>query len=398
MQLEESMYKSFRDSKTGRKVIQLTSGRRFCYPLYYYIPTITKDLRYLVYHSAAEGQVQLYCLDLKTGKERQLTSAGDPEAWWKPWCTDPGSGVLDHRSVLDTENNLVIFIENNTVYSIDLNGGNRKKLFEMPSDRMFIGQNCITPDGKYYIFIHADRKRYESLFDENKVYRWNLRGTCAGTSLCRYEFSTGKISTIVNINSPIHHVIPYNNKYLVFCHPADEDGMLWTDIHGGWYSHLRTLDDRGGAVCHYLCTKRGIMYEVQQKNSTNVASAGIYNPFNNRKFEIEMPEDFGYTHTGLDPQGDVWFFEEQKFDYSNAHHCLYWLEEYCGSGENKWVKLLGDMDTFGGGQKSHFHPVLLRDRNWILMTGGDKETGTNHIFLVDARDLTKTRSIESVGL
>ena len=38
--------------ETGRLVVQLTSGDAQCYPLYYFVPTITRDGRFLVYHKA----------------------------------------------------------------------------------------------------------------------------------------------------------------------------------------------------------------------------------------------------------------------------------------------------------------------------------------------------------
>lgn len=60
---------------TGRRAVQLTSGEGFTYPLYFFIPTITRDSRYLIYHRAAGGEVQLHRLDLASGESRQLTRA-----------------------------------------------------------------------------------------------------------------------------------------------------------------------------------------------------------------------------------------------------------------------------------------------------------------------------------
>jgi hypothetical protein len=85
------LYNGFRtqtDPATGRKLIQLTNGDAFCYPLYYFIPSITDDGRYLVYHRC-EGDgsgVQLWSLELGTGVHKQLTHAENPaeETQWKP--------------------------------------------------------------------------------------------------------------------------------------------------------------------------------------------------------------------------------------------------------------------------------------------------------------------------
>jgi Tol biopolymer transport system component len=88
--------------ETGRKTIQLTKGDATCYPLYYFIPTFSDDGRYLVYHRAEKGDVQIHALDLASGDSIQLTHAKSTKSRWIPWCVDSGTGVLDHRSVLDT--------------------------------------------------------------------------------------------------------------------------------------------------------------------------------------------------------------------------------------------------------------------------------------------------------
>lgn len=114
---------------TGRRVLQLTTGPGFCYPLYYYVPSVTRDDRYVVYHRAAEGEVQLHRVDLATGEwfyenhgpdvhELQLLERHDPtgsDTWldltgnW-PTYGDPDSQkahfhpqvVLDRKWILMT--------------------------------------------------------------------------------------------------------------------------------------------------------------------------------------------------------------------------------------------------------------------------------------------------------
>jgi hypothetical protein len=53
----------------------------------------------------------------------------------------------------------------------------------------------------------------------------------------------------------------------------------------------------------------------------------------------------------------------------------------------------GTVTCFGGGQKAHFHPQLTPDRKWILFTGGDPRTKTNHVFLLDVSDVADTLGI-----
>ena len=77
---------------TGRRVVQLTEGEGWTYPLYFFIPSFTRDDRYLVYHRAERGELQLHRLELATGESRQLTFAHCTDTQWRPWCVDSGRG------------------------------------------------------------------------------------------------------------------------------------------------------------------------------------------------------------------------------------------------------------------------------------------------------------------
>ena len=52
----------FTDPETGRTIRQLTHGPANNYPLYYFIPSITADNRFLILHSERTGWVQLFRL------------------------------------------------------------------------------------------------------------------------------------------------------------------------------------------------------------------------------------------------------------------------------------------------------------------------------------------------
>jgi len=67
-------------------------------------------------------------------------------------------------------------------------------------------------------------------------------------------------------------------------------------------------------------------------------------------------------------------------------------------GADEWRTLFEDWPTYGDpeAQKAHFHPQLVLYGEWILMTGGDPETQTNQVYLVDASDLPVTAGIPDV--
>ena len=382
--------------QTGRTVVQLTEGEAFCYPLYYFIPSSTGDGRRLVYHRSDGEQVQLYVLDLATGEHRQLTHAQCPDTRWVPWCSEAGRGVLDHRSVLNVVRDEVIYFDGQDARCIGVDGGNDRLLFSLPPDRLAIGQNCVSRDGGWLIYIHHDRDLYWQIYPDGGRGKRN-RCLSRGTALDAFCFDTGEHRSLIRINSPIHHVVPYGADQLVFCHPAAENGMLVTDLRGGWYTNIRTQDTEGGTACHYVCTDKGVAYEVG--GHAGGTRAGLIDPTTRQRVEFALP-DFGYTHTGCDPRGQLWFFENedpppwQEPDPAHRTHDLWFLEQHGTDGGDRWQRLMGNWPSFGRGQKAHFHPQLSPDRRWILFTAGDPRTRTNHIHLLDVADLAPTRGIE----
>ncbi len=386
-----NIWKGFKRSsapESGRNVIQLTDGKETCYPLYYFISTITADGRFLVYHRAKADEVQIHVLDLVSGESRRLTHASAPKTQWIPWCVESGKGVLDHRSVLDTKANCLIYFDDNKVRRVNLDGTDDQILFSMADDRIAIGQNCMTGNGEWFVYIHHDREQFAKMVE---LGCWKHRYLSKGTTLAAFNMRTGEHRALINMNSPIHHVLPCEEEGLIFCHPATENGMLLTDIRGGWYTHMRTQDEFGGCVCHYVPTRRGIAYEVLGRKNGEVLS-GLYNPKTHQRYEFSLPTEFGYTHTGRDPEGLLWFYENEV----KGMHDLRFLARHSCAEEDQWIRLTGNWPTYGGGQKSHFHPQLTPDRKWILMTGGDAATETNHLFLLDIADLNNTYGIPEV--
>ncbi|MFV1968788.1 MAG: TolB family protein, partial [Pirellulaceae bacterium] len=362
--------------ETGRHVIQLTSGDGFTYPLYFYVPSITHDGKYLVYHRAAHGEVQLFRLNLATGESRQLTHATCPDTQWRPWCVPSGRGVLDHRSVLNVARDLVIYFDGNEVRAVHLETLEDRQLFVIPEDREPYGQNDTTPDGQWFVYIHTPRG---SIWGE----------PCEGAAVVAYHFDTLEQRTLGTIDSAIFHVTAYDNEHFIVTPPADHAGMLITDFTSGKIAPLRDGDPGArGYLIHCQVTSRGIAYEVPE-----VRVSGLYDPFTHRRFEFPLHQALKYVHTGRDPEGRLWFYENSSAWDSFETHDMWAIQRLDPAKGDSWLRLTGTWPTFGGGQKAHFHPQLTPDRRWILFTGGDPRTRTNHIFLLDISDLEETQGI-----
>jgi hypothetical protein len=384
-------FREFLAPQSGRRIIQLTKGDAFNYPLYYYIPSFTRDGRYLIHHRADAQGVQIWRLELATGQQAQLSHGTGADTRWFPWCVDKGPGVLDHRSVLNVPGNSVVYFDGADAIEVDVESLERRLLFRLPTDRVATGQNCVSADGEWFVYIHHDKATSEKM---RGLPYWEARVLSKGTALCAHHLATGEHRDLLFINSPIHHVLPSGSEGLVFCHPNTENGMLWTTLQGGFYTHLRTQDAAGRSVCHHLSTARGVMYEVSDSRGKGTL-AGVYDPDTHWCYELPLPPEFGYTHTGWDPEGALWIFENEssRNGKESSTHELWFLREHVSGGMDEWVKLIGDWTNFGGGQSAHCHPQVTPDRNWLLFTGGDQETRSNQLHLLDISDLRPTEGI-----
>jgi len=365
----------FREPLSGRRVVQLTAGEACCYPLYYFIPTLTANGRYLIYHRAAQGDLQLFRLDLATGQSQQLTQATGPDTQWRPWCVDSGRGVRDHRSVLNVARSEVVYFDHNTARLVGVDGRGDRELFTLPADREPYGQNCVTPDGRWLVYIDTPRGA-----------QWGQ--PCRGARVVAYDFDTAEHRRMCEIDSAVFHVAAYDNDHIIITHPADHPGMLLTSISRGGCELLREGDPGvEGHLIHCVMTRRGIAYEVP-----GVQHGGLYDPLMRRRFEFRLPGHFGYNHTGWDPAGRLFFYENSTDHNRFETHDLYALLRLDPAGD-QWLRLCDNWPTFGGGQKSHFHPQLTVDRGWLLFTAGDPRTQTCHIFLLDVSDLHDTAGL-----
>lgn len=89
----------------------------------------------LVYYHAHDGTVQLHMVDLERGSSSRLIDASADDTQWRPWCTDSGRSVLDHRSALDPQIGRVIYLDGQEVRSVDVPTGRDRLLFVLPEGR-----------------------------------------------------------------------------------------------------------------------------------------------------------------------------------------------------------------------------------------------------------------------
>jgi hypothetical protein len=279
--------------------------------------------------------------------------------------------------VLNVARGRVIYFDGNAVHSVDIETLENERLFTIPEDREPYGQNCTTPDGQWLVYISTPQGSI-----------WGK--PCRGAAVMAYHFDTKEQRRLCTIDSAIFHVTAYDNEHFVVTHPADHEGMLLTDLTSGTITPLRDGDPGvRGHLVHCQVTRRGIAYEVPGEQRS-----GLYDPFTRRRFEFPLPDALHYVHTGRDPEGRLWFYENSSaWDKFDVHDLYALVRLDRDRGDHQWLRLTGTWPTYGGGQKAHFHPQLTPDRKWILFTGGDPATRTSHMFLLDVSDLKPSEGI-----
>lgn len=375
---EVSTPRHFNDPETGRPITQLTSGDCFDYPLYFFIPTVTRDGRSIVFYRHRGDDIQLYRLDVESGHTVCLTNASTPNALWRPWLRDrPASGVRDQLSAFNVVTDEAIYFDGNEIRAVHIFSLEDRLLHVVPEDRTPCGLTGVSPDGRLFSFPHIDRAWWET-----NLSREPPKHQAQDCRLDVLDMSTGKVVTPVRLNTWITHSNFYDNTRILLCHLASERAILLTDVGGGWYTHLRTQDEKG-QTCHYQVTEKGIAYEVGQK------TLGLCKPDGPTftEYEIDGP---ALSHIGFDPAGRLWFYETPD-DVDGRNVCF--LPSMESGKSNKAVPLIGRAKTYGVNQTSHLHPRVMPNRQHMLFTSGDAGSETNHLCLMDITDLADTKRV-----
>lgn len=371
--------REIRDPVTGRRWTQLTYGEEFCYPLYFFGPTLTSDGRLLLFHRYRDDEVQNWRMDLATGEAVRLTAATTPSCLWRPWDEPrPACGVRELFSAFSPGSEEMFYFDRNVLRAVHVRTLADRAVYELPADRVPCGLPGASPDGAHLAMVHCDLKWWEGSTRKGAPVRHGARG-------CRLDVvdtATGRARNLVTMNSWLTHANFLDNERILFCHPPTECAILMTDLRGGWYSHLRAQTVEGWVVNHYLPTERGIMYETVSPMPFGVM--GICDPatYVYRDFKTACP----MAHLGHDPAGKLWFGDSYRHDPPHDRF-LAWFPRLRAGEVNPFTALTRGFQMYGGNQRSHIHAVLLPDRRHILFTGPDDASRTNHLFLLDVSDL-----------
>jgi hypothetical protein len=239
----------------------------------------------------------------------------------------------------------------------------------------------MSPNGKFFVFTHADRKWWENSIRSGEAPK---RHEAKGCRLDIVDMHSGEARPLIVMNAWLTHANFYDNERIFFSNLPTEGSLLLTDTRGGWYVSLRTQTPDGIEINHNLPTKRGIIYETVSPLPRGIMGHCDPDAYISQDFYTDYP----VSHTGFDPEGLLWFAHIYKNE-EPYYNYLAWLPQVKKGKINDFVMLTGGFLMNGHNQRSHPHPVLMPDRENILFTAPDNESKTNHIFLLDTSDIAE---------
>ena len=382
------------DPDTGRTVTRLTDGRSNSYALYYFVPSVTPDGRYLVFHSERSGEVQLYRLDLASGEIGQLTDGHTRDSGWAVWCEWHVDGIYTHLSAIHPITGEVWYFQDDDIRATNVASFANRRVGNLPPGRMPIGQAAFSPDGKWFGYIHADAASYTALlrdreartkagtFSWDREHHTSFRNAVSST-LVLVDTATGAQRNVIMTDFHFHHVLFVDNKTILLNHPKECAGMWVIGTDGGMIRHLRPADApgaHGAMVNHQVITERGIAYEsVVYFPGGRETYFGMYDPATDCFTEALLPAD-GYVHVGFDPAGRFEFAESA----GETHKLLAVHHQPDGSLTTSLLRRLSS--PAHDDQRHHAHPFLAADRKRLYVTDWSPE-GFAQVCAMDIADL-----------
>ncbi len=351
-----------RDALTGRRIRQFTAGTGHSYPLYYFTPSITLDGQYMVIHRIQDGWLNLWRLDLRDGTMVQLTDGTTPEAGWAIWGEMDVQGVYDHLSTLNRVTREIWYFDGMGLYATHLDTVRQRQVWDL-GDRLCISQNDFSPDGRHFLFVHADRRQYQEAV---RLHSWDRHEAWRQTvpvEVGVIHVETGTYRTVAQLPIHLHHAVFVDNESFLLNHVPDRLGMWQMRLDGRDLGALRPADGHG-STCHQSVTARGIWYETINWNATPRTWVGRFDLATGTWREFAVPQD-GYVHIGHDPAGEAAFYE-----IDGPSHDLVRVHDPFDQRLRRFEVLcsMAPYPPHTGGQRYHAHPFLGPERDWLYHT------------------------------
>jgi oligogalacturonide lyase len=258
------------DQDTGHKIVHLTPGggdnRSFYFHNNPFLPETAGENEKMIFYGTANGEKQLFSVDLKTQETEQITN--------KKWisgeivgkngrnvfyqCGDSvfATGVEDHRTRL-----ICVFPD-----SV------RGQITTLNADETLLGGAISSPEERELFRKNPEKHDYFNLIYEAKLLR----------SLFTIDVETGELKRIYSEHAWLNHVqfSPTDPELLMFCHegPWHKVDRIWTiNVNGGEpvLMHKRTMDMEIAGHEFFSPDGKRIWFDLQMPRSKTFFLSGV---------------------------------------------------------------------------------------------------------------------------
>lgn len=386
-----------------REPICLTSHRTSNDQLLYFTSSsLTDDDQTLAFISDAGGNPNLWALDLRTGRDRQLTF--NTEGALKSYVYfrgNPGRGLGKASVSLDTRNGVLYYMQGQDVCRVDLNGDQRV-LATLPDDQVTAFTHP-SADGRWLCVPTTDARALDTTGQawngrEDQKPDYDIDGRVQAEGLCSYlrVFDTENGEMVLCERVPrawITHVQfhPHNPEWILYNHEWPSDcGIrrvwLWD---GHEHCRMRAEGDgrsRADWACHEVWVKDGQAVLYHGGYHQGPYFIGRVNTDGTERVEIALPEGYRqYGHFNINSAGRLvsdGYYHEADDDTSKWGGAWISVQDVnWETGRVSWTPICSHGSNWDC-QDSHPHPIFTHRGDEVLFTSNRE--GRRAIYRVRA--------------
>ena len=376
-------WRDYLDPLTGRRVRQLTDSPAEDYHFYFYNPSVSPDVKYLIFFSERTGVSNLFRLDLQSGLIVQLTDAQPMRAEYWPF-TEAVKGVGACLAAIGNHGQEVFYFEGTDLFAVEIESLKRRQLLSLPSDRRpsilqanASGETLVFATWDEVLFMERSQRAYagekfpdERFFQEttSMIVRVNAVTEQAEEVLCKEKFW-------------INHVLvnPQNRDLILFCHEYSKlpDRMWLLNVAnrqcepfpgqgaGEWYQHEFWSGDGKRVWFHGGLSGDNTQGFCGWCSSDGAGYIKAYHATSGR----------AYAHYNLHPDGQTMVTDgEARPGCISKVHLLDGIQKF-------EVLCRHDSYTFGDDQRCHPHPSFTPDGQQVIFTSN--RTGSSNVYLTN---------------
>ncbi|MFC4601779.1 oligogalacturonate lyase family protein [Cohnella hongkongensis] len=390
--------------------------------LYFTTSSLTQDDRHLIFISDRTGHPNIFCKELATGEERQLTD--NSEGTLKSYVYfngNFGKGLGKAGICLDSKHGRIYYIQGMEICCVDLSG--KKRVLNRLPEHQVTAFTHVSADGKRLCVPTTDSRALEAdeFVDDSPGYALEqdgknevisnkpnydiderVRTENLNSYLRVYDTDTGREIACEKVpRAWITHVqfSPADSNLILYNHEWPSDcgiRRLWL-WDGQKHIRLRSENDersRNDWASHEMWQADGqsIIYHGKYRNGT--AFVGKVDPRGEENVEIKLPVQYRrYGHFTAGRLHNNWLVSDGYYHPVGVPENKNWGGEWITlqiiDWEEKrieWIPLC-EHHSFWDSQDSHPHPIFNPSDRAVYFTSN--RDGKRAVYRIEIPDAVK---------